>query len=237
MNIKEIASKLIGIRENKMSSFIMSGQLREELGFEGYGEALRRRWIMADMEGSGMIQITNHLGTVAEMRELAEEFAKECKDRCGSCGKNKCGCSGRCDSCKGEKCTCTNESKQPVSESAHLAVAHAMRTKQTLDEIATLGLGRQPDSAGTPVAGLGATSAPAAPAAGAPISRPDPASPTRPQSLDIGTDVNVVENGKTYAGKVSQVKPDGKVRISFGGEKPSAERDYDKSEVTPLANA
>lgn len=230
MNIKEIAAKLLKLREERMTAFIMTGQLREELGFEGYSEALRNRWIQPDEEGSGMITITNNLGKVAEMRELAHQYAQECKDRCGSCGKNKCACDGRCDACKGEKCTCESA---PVRESASFALAHASRTKMTLAEAATLGLGHQSDTAGTPIVGISQQSTPTAPAA---ISKPDPAAPNRPQALSIGSDVRVVENGKTYVGKVSQVKPDGKMQISFGGEKPATIRDYDKSEVSPAAD-
>ena len=233
MNIKEIAAKLLKLREERMTAFIMTGQLREELGFEGYSEALRQRWIQPDEEGSGMITITNNLGKVAELRELAHQYAQECKDRCGSCGKNKCACDGRCDSCKGEKCTCACESTQPVREAANYALAHAGRTKMTLAEAATLGLGHQQDQAGMPIVGISQQTAPTAPAS---INKPDPAAPSRPQTLSIGSDVRVVENGKTYVGKVSQVKPDGKMQISFGGEKPATIRDYDKSEVSPAAD-
>ena len=105
MSINEIAKRLITLRETRMTGFIMAGVLREELGFEGYGEALRRRWIEADMEQSGMMTITNHLGTVAEIRQLASE----CKEKCGTCGKASCKCDGRCDSCDGDKCTCESQ--------------------------------------------------------------------------------------------------------------------------------
>ena len=225
MNIKEIAAKLIEMRETRMTAFIMSGQLREELGFEGYSEALRQRWIQPDEDGSGMITITNNLGKVAEMRAMAEEFKKE--DCCPTCKKSECKCK-----CKDGKCVCNCESAL-LRESADLAVHHANRTKMTLAEIATMGLGHLPDTASSPISGVGHQGTPQAPQS---ISKPDPAEPNRPQSLTIGTDVRIVQDGKTYVGKVSQVKPDGKMQISFGGEKPAAERDYDKSEVTPLGS-
>lgn len=128
MNINEVAKRLLDLREKRMTGFIMSGVLREELGFEGYGEALRRRWIEADLEQSGMVTVTNNLAKVEEIRTLAAE----CKDRCGSCGKNKCSCEGRCDACKGEKCAC--ESKQEsLTETAHFfAQAHAFRRNASL---------------------------------------------------------------------------------------------------------
>jgi hypothetical protein len=234
MNIKEIAAKLIDMREHKMSSFIMSGQLREELGFEGYGEALRQRWIMADEDGSGMIQITNNLGAVAEMKRLAEEFAKE--EVCSVCKKEGCKCK-----CKGGKCVCkctTDESVRSLRECAEIAVHHANRTKMTLAEIATMGLGRQPDSAGTPVVGLGAQSAQpsATPAATTTAAADTSSAPSaRPSALSLNSPVSIVQDGKSYVGKVSQLAGN-KIRISFTGEQPKNVRDYDASEVTPVAN-
>jgi hypothetical protein len=118
MNIKEIAHKLMALREG-MSAFILSGQLREELGFDGYKEALNRRWIMADQEGSGMTQITNHLGAVAEMRQLAEEFVKEEKDgeECTFCHKKGCDCTcEKCPECKKANCTCEGVSESQIAE-------------------------------------------------------------------------------------------------------------------------
>ena len=235
MNIKEIAAKLTEMRETRMTAFIMSGQLREELGFDGYAEALRRRWIQADEDMSGMIQVSNNLGVIAEMKALALEYAEESAKPCMMCHKDGKGCTcTKCKDCGKANCTC-----ESLRESAILSVAHANRTKQTLAEIATYGLGRQPDNVGSPIVGLGAQSAqPASPASPAPIQRPNPsASPANPQVMGVGADVSIVQDGKTYVGKVSQVKPDGKMQISFGGEKPSAVRDYDKSEVAPLADA
>jgi hypothetical protein len=146
MNIKEIAYKLMALRES-MSAFILTGALRESIGFEGYGEALARRWIVADQEGSGMVQVSNHLGTVAEIRQLAEEYIKE--EECTFCHKSgdECKCQ-KCPDCKKANCKC--ESLSSVAESAHLvATAHAFRTKPSLNEIATMGLGN-PDRLGTP---------------------------------------------------------------------------------------
>lgn len=127
MNINEIAKKILHLRETKMTGFIMAGVLREELGFDGYGEALRRRWIEADMEQSGMVTISNNLGVIEDIRKLAAE----CKAKCGTCNKAKCDCEGRCDACEGEKCTCESQqqpAQEAVSETAHFfAQAHAFR--------------------------------------------------------------------------------------------------------------
>ena len=152
MSINEIAKLILNLRENRMTGFIMAGVVREELGFDGYSEALRRRWIEPDMEQSGMVTISNNLNTVAEIRQLAAE----CKSNCGTCGKAECKCEGRCDSCKGEKCTC--ESKQePLSETAHFfAQAHAFRRNAAVGENEVVG---QP---GAPVADPAASAAPVA---------------------------------------------------------------------------
>lgn len=224
MTINEIAQRILTLRETRMTGYIMAGVLREELGFEGYGEALRRRWIEADMEQSGMVTITNNLGMVEEIRKLANE-AKKC---CCKDGKCECGC-------KDGKCTC--ESVAPVKEDAHfLASSHAYRTHQPIQEVATLGLGRTGDAPAAPVPGLGAQSA-AAPTQHTPPQAANPATPARTQPVGIGQDVAVVENGKQYVGKVSKTLPDGKFEISFAGEQPPVRRSYDRTEVSASAPA
>lgn len=116
MNINEIAKKLLELREKRMTSFIMSGELREALGFDGYGEALRRRWIMADEQGSGMVTVTNHLGTVNEIRQLAQECT------CKGCGDGDCTCK-----CKDGKCTCKKEMESVTDDAHNLAESHSRR--------------------------------------------------------------------------------------------------------------
>ena len=225
MNIKEIAYKLMALRES-MSAFILTGKLRESIGFEGYGEALARRWIVADQEGSGMVQVSNNLGTVAEIRLLAEEYLKE--EECTFCHKSgdECKCQ-KCPDCKKANCKC--ESLSSVAESAHLvATAHAFRTKPSLNEIATMGLGN-PDRLGTPPTQPSVSQPPA------PTQQPTTASPAHTQPVNVGSNVRVVQDGKTYVGRISAVKSDGKFSISFGGpEQPAVQRDYDKTEVTPV---
>lgn len=236
MKINEVAKRLLDLREKRMTGFIMSGVLREELGFEGYGEALRRRWIEADLEQSGMVTITNNLNLVEEIRSLAAE----CRDRCGICGKNKCACEGRCDVCNGEKCTCKPK-QESLAETAHFfAQAHAFRRNasvgdsEDVGESATLGLGRTGDAPDVPVIGLGAqsagTSTPRTPA-----SAPPP-TPEKNNEVGVGSDVLVVEKGKQYVGKVSRTLPDGRYEVSFSGEQPPVRRSYDKTEVSTAAS-
>lgn len=287
MNINEIAKTIITLRENKMSGYIMAGVLREQLGFDGYKEALRQRWIEADMEQSGMVTITNNLGKIDEIRKLAAE----CKSKCGNCKKSKCDCSGRCDSCDGEKCTCSDveEAYQPktgekchckkgtqrdncpdcegtgmkvdfakirnknkskdkddsdqqsfaegcdncVKESAHhLAVSHAFRksivVETQLVEIATRGLGNTGDAPTNPIPGL--SSRQTSPPPSTQQQRQAQTTSTQ-RDVAVGSDATVVENGKSYTGKVSKALPDGKYEISFAGEQPPAKRAYDKTEV------
>lgn len=419
MSTNEIAKKLLTLRETRMTGFIMAGVLREELGFEGYGEALRRRWIEADMEQSGMVTISNNLGVIGEIRQLAAE----CKSKCGTCSKSKCDCAGRCDACEGEKCTCEAQepAQEAVSETAHFfAQAHAFRRNSVsevvgqdpgqgqggsweemepsvrqymmtdpkmIEAAGVAGMdqeqfyqsrmpelrkhwetsqqpgytppaasadvpsphevlpdysdeqhdefyqhshpqmlkhfhaspkvsamaqpdrdkawgefepslksyfrgnrnmqkahhnwrssgmdgtvpepqrgniqGRQPDIGfndskivvnnllaimETVTFGLGNTGdAPDLPSPGvgqgssqgqsqrSPAQAQSPSSPSRPQVVNIGNDVAVVENGKQYVGKVSRMLPDGKYEISFAGDQPPVRRAYDKTEVSTAA--
>lgn len=226
MDINDIAKRLIQLREQSRSGLMMAGMLREELGFDGYGEAIRRRWLVPDESGSGMISVTNHLGTVAEIRQLASEA----KATCPGCKDGECTCM-----CKDGKCSC-KEKMESVQEDAHfIATSHAFRQKPAVNEYATMGLGRTGDAPVTPVVGLGKEHS--TPAVSAPPAAPSAAAPeaVRQAPVAVGSDVRVVENGKQYIGKVSGVKPDGKYSVSFAGDKPTVARDYDKAEVSPLA--
>lgn len=226
MSINDIAQKLLVLREQRNTGLLMAGTLREELGFEGYGEAIRRRWIVPDESGSGMVTVTNHLGTVAEIRQLAAEA----KATCQGCKDGECTCM-----CKDGKCSCKSKTES-INEDAHMiATSHAFRQKQSLAEYSTLGLGRTGDAPVTPVVGLGKEHS--TPASSVPAAAPSAAAPeaARQAPVAVGADVRVVENGKEYVGKVSQVKPDGKYAVSFAADKPAVARDYDKTEVSPLA--
>lgn len=230
MKIAEIAHKLIVIRETRMTGYIMSGQLREELGFEGYAEALRRRWILADEDASGMVTLSNNLGTVAEMRALAEEHEKS--KECGVCHKTADGCKcEKCKDCGHAKCTC--ESKA-ACESAILAQAHAFRAKPGLQEIATMGVGQTADHS-TPVVGVGN----AVPNPATQQQQQNQQPPNRPGNapVQVGTDVRVVQDGKTFAGKVAKVNTDGKYEVSFAADKPAVVRSYDHTELQPVTDA
>jgi len=221
----------MAIREQRMSGFIMVGQLREELGFEGYSEAMRRRWILPDQEASGMVTLTNHLGTVAEMRALAEEHKNEKCPKCHATMK-EFKCDGeKCDGCGHVECTC--DGKKLTSECAIIAQSHAFRNKPGLVEIATMGVGQTSDHS-TPVVGVGnAVPNPSA------TQLPAQQAPARTGSapVGVGTDVRVVQDGKAYACKVAKVGQDGKYEVSFAAEKPAVQRTYDHTELQPVTDA
>jgi len=63
-----------------------------------------------------------------------------------------------------------------------------------------------------------------------------PTSPT-PKSPEIGDDAMVVEDGKTFTGKVAGIGHDGRYRLSFGSEKPRMDREYGPNELRPLSSA
>ena len=87
----EIAFILNQERETSLNPFIMQGQLQEKLGFDGYCEAQRRRWVVADSEGSGFMTISRDGTIVHEMKGLAEEWSKADSKFCEKC-KKKCSC-------------------------------------------------------------------------------------------------------------------------------------------------
>lgn len=122
--LSEIASTLLS-RRATLSSYVPTGQVRQDIGVDGFQEAVRRTWLVPDVE-SGEVHITNHLGTLAEMKRIAE------------------------------------------------------------------------------------------------------ATPVGPE---IGDEVVVAENGQTFQGIVQSKAADGKMKISFGGQKPPQEREYDATEV------
>jgi hypothetical protein len=71
---------------------------------------------------------------------------------------------------------------------------------------------------------------------------PRPSTPTAPKmsqtkSPQIGDDVMVAEQGKSFTGKVQSVRPDGRYILSFGNTKPAKARDYTANELRPVANA
>ena len=48
--------------------------------------------------------------------------------------------------------------------------------------------------------------------------------PNKDEPRDVGSDVEVVDQGKTFKGKVKEVNPDGTYTVSFDGARPSRDK-------------
>lgn len=112
-----------------------------------------------------------------------------------------------------------------LGESRVASLLHATRSRAPITEASVLSEIAAP-ATGRPSPSFSAPQTPASPTAAGPI---NPNSP-----YNIGDDAVVVENGKTYQGKVSS-NQGGRYKISFGGgEHPSA-REYAANEISRVA--
>jgi hypothetical protein len=68
MTTNQIAAKILEFR--RASGLLMPGKLHADIGPDAIGEALNRRWIIAD-EDTGYLMITTEQTRIAEMQELA----------------------------------------------------------------------------------------------------------------------------------------------------------------------
>lgn len=74
---------------------------------------------------------------------------------------------------------------------------------------------------------------------------PRPQAPLAPTSQtsqhdanpQIGDEVMMAENGQDFQGKVASIDQDGKMRLSFGSNKPSMDRAYANNELRKVASA
>lgn len=64
LNLPEIAHTILELRASALA--LANGPLQEALGEAGYTEAVRRRWVLPDMD-TGFLSITHHVQTVQEM--------------------------------------------------------------------------------------------------------------------------------------------------------------------------
>ena len=218
MDTNKLAHTIETLRKSIASPFITVNQLREAIGDDdAYAEAFRLRWITPDYETGNVV--LNNFGTISEEIKAAAAEHEKTKDvECTKCKSKRSNCKcKKCEDCGEITCKCpshTNESRQFI-----------------IKEEATLGLGNT-DGNSAPTLGVGATSkAPATPAA--PVApAPTPTAPATPGAkLAVGTDATVVENGKTYTGKVKSVSADGKYTLEFTGEKPSTSKVYEAGEI------
>lgn len=97
------------------------------------------------------------------------------------------------------------------------------------EAFAGFGLERPPTASMTPTAPM----LPRPQAAATPTTPSDPKT-TTPQ---IGDDAMVAEQDKTFTGKVASISQDGRIRLSFGSEKPTMNRDYGFNEVRVVDKA
>ena len=220
MNTQEIAQLLL-YKRNSMNPLIQQGQLAGELGSDGLQEALRRRWLIPDMD-SGFLQINNQLAVVEDIRRNAE--------LCEVCGSKECKCgsnNGICRVCGSKGCTCVNQQESAahsfVMEHAHVKSSVVQGVVQELLAPAT---GHD-------------NSAPMTTPAQPPPAPPPPRVPTAPRSTspEVGDSVMVTQEGKTYTGVVGALK-DGRYTVSFGGmEKPANEETYGPEQLRLVKKA
>lgn len=203
MNINQLAKTILDMREERMSAFIQPGHLIEQIGTEGYAEALRRRWLVGAEEAEGLMTVTNQLGIVNEMRELASECACEEKEED--------------DEKAGEETSEMEREERKRAQGGHdraradfhesasrIAINHANRPR-VLHELAI----------GQPNQDLSGSSA----------------TPQKQADPQVGNDVVVAAEGQTYPAKVASREPDGTYRLSFGQKKPGIEKKYRKEEL------
>lgn len=218
MDKTKLASVIQNIRDNANNSYVLAGCLREAAGDDAYAEALSLRWIVPDVD-MGTVALSNDYNIIREVRELAEAYEKSKDTECEDCKTKKSDCKCvPCATCGANKCKCpTNESRRFIY----------------VGESATYGLGNTDDRSATPVPAIGDPGATkTATAVPAPVAATPPPTGTATAPV-VGSDVSVVENGKTYVGKVQAVGQDGKYKISFSADKPSsADKEFDKAEVS-----
>ena len=136
MKIAELAKKLVEMRTATATSYIAQAKLVEELGTDGYAEALNQGWIVPDLEVSGMVHLTQDGTAIHKMESLAESCIKDGEDQCDDDD--------------------ASEEGEDVEESLgrNLALEHSKREKPTLAENSLMVMGpavTKPDDKGLDV--------------------------------------------------------------------------------------
>lgn len=148
--IQEIAQVIL-TKRNSMNPLIQQGQMVNELGSDGLQEALRRRWLIPDMD-SGFLQVNSQLGVVEELRSNAK----------------------MCEKCECEKCECEKRQQESDTQtpSHQLVMEHAhcgpSVFQGVIQEMMTPGTGH--DSAASSPAAPPKPAAPASPTSARPES-------------------------------------------------------------------
>jgi hypothetical protein len=207
--LKEIATTILE-RRQRMNPTVMQGEMNAVLGEDGLGEAIARRWLVPNYE-SGYLQVSPSGSVVEEMQAIAA--MPDPTPAPDTLGESRALCQqhairGRCD----------------IGEATFLS------------EIAAPATGR-PSPGFVQAAAPGTPTTPA-PAPAAPAAAPPPASPggAAAGGNAVGEDVSVVQDGKTYQGKVASVN-NGKYRLSFAGPARPQDREYGSNEINRVQPA
>lgn len=204
--LKEIATIILE-RRQRMNPTVMQGEMSTVLGEDGLREALNRRWLVPNYE-SGYLQVANHGSVVEDMEAIA---------------------------------ALPDPAPEPdnLGESRSVCTQHAFRNAAPLSEASVLSEIAAPGT-GRPSPGFVQAAAPATPTApvtpAAPAGAPA-AAPTgggAQPSGAVGEDVSVVQDGRTYQGKIASVN-NGRYRLSFGGPERPADREYGQNEINRVA--
>lgn len=216
MNNNKLAYGIQSIRDKSASGYILADAVKRTLGEDAYAEAYKNRWIVPDYD-NGTVVLNNNVAVMNEVRSLAEAHAK-CKD--AECPECKC----KNDDCKCEKCEKCGEVKCKCPKNESRAYYSA--------ESATYGLGNTDGRSTTPVPGVSDPTGDST-RGGTTTTSTTPATPNQTGTKPaIGNSVTVVENGRSYTGKIKAVNKDGKYSLSFEGERPTnSEREYTEEEL------
>ncbi len=168
-------------------------------------EALAKRWIVPDTE-TGFLHVTSDFSTLETLRKLSEEQIKE--EQSGAA----------------PKVAVQESSAYPWEHGAyHESLVNHVHRRE-IQEIA-------PPGTGKPSPGFQAQP-PAQPASPmAPVSTSVPTASNPSAGADIGDNVIVTEDGKTFTGVVQSKEPGGNYKLSFGNDKPRTQRAYAGAEM------
>lgn len=204
MNIQDIANFLAERRQRAMP-FVSTGDVVTAIGSDGLQEALTRRWLVAD-SATGFLQITPEMSRAVEFLDIAARGA--------------------------------TPERAEESGASNFVRGHAERSR--IDEISAPGTGKPGPALSRlpqamPATALPTPTTPAQPPA-APVVQPQSTSAPAGYTGDdkdgteviVGDNVTVVDEGRTYTGRVKNVNGD-RITVSFGPEK--ADQDYSANDI------
>jgi hypothetical protein len=210
--LKEIATIILE-RRQRMNPTVMQGEMNAVLGEDGLGEAIARRWLVPNYD-SGYLQVSPSGAIVEEMQTIAAMPDP-------------------------------TPAPDTLGESRVICQQHAIRGRANIMEATYLSEIAAP-ATGRPSPGFIQAAAPGTPTSSAPIPAPAPAAAAPPPASPgggapaggnaVGEDVSVVQDGKTYQGKVASVN-NGRYRLSFAGPARPQDREYASNEINRVQQA